>query len=367
MEINRQKALLFILILVILAAIGGISWNNRDKKETVSESQNKDFYTPLVQSNKDFAQGENFFQAQDYSRAVESYEAALARATSVQDESQIRYKIALALRYGNDPVKAIALFKEVAKNPEYPDRTRAYAVQAMGQAFYSFNDPIVTQEIFKDSPYKEMYDPENIPLSYRKLFEYGSAFYPLGISQLRVADWYAKEILRLHFQPGGAETYAAAIADYKQVIKKKFELADADIMATANRRYEAGANYIPEMTTKKAYILGQVSLTGDESLGNPEEAFDKALVAGAVNNVYDAQAKYHYALFLAQKYGTLRAAEIQNTLKDFYASNRFDNTGMVRFLKNEKNNNTGSKERILLLAEIDPEFKNYLIKLGWQF
>lgn len=347
---NRTWLILLASVLVIGTAV--FIYYNFSQKPRESLS----FYDNLVASNNDFAAGESFYKAGDFTRAVTAYEEALDDVKTPDEQGQILYKMALAHIATNEPLKAIPIFKEVAAGLNYPLTTRAYAVQAMGQGFYSFSDPAITAEIFKDEPYKSMYDAEKIPLSYRKLFEYASSFYPLGISETRIAQWYAQRIVL-----GESEKVLLA----KNIIRLKLENADKDVARTRGQA-EKGGNYVPEILTRKAYILGLLSQAGDESLGNPEEAFREALmVAQIASPEYEAQAKYFYALFLAGKYGSERSQAIRDVLSDFYKTTRYEDTGIVRFIKNEKNNTVGSMAKILLLAQFDPQFKEFLKTLGW--
>ncbi|MEX2013345.1 MAG: hypothetical protein WD897_00305 [Parcubacteria group bacterium] len=346
---NRTWLVLLALVFAVGAAIF-IYYNFFQKPQ-----ESLSFYDNLVASNNDFAGGESFYKVGDYTRAIAAYEDALDDAKTPDEQGQILYKIALAHISNYEPFKAIPIFKEVAAGLNYPLTTRAYAVQSMGQAFYSFSDLNVTAEIFKDEPYKSMYDAEKIPLSYRKLFEYASSFYPLGIPETRIAQWYAQSIVS-----GRSEKILFA----KNIIRLKLENADNDVARTRGRE-EKGGNYIPEILTRKAYVLGLLSQAGDESLGNPEEAFAEALMVAQVVPAYEAQAKYFYALFLAEKYGSERSQAIQSVLSDFYQTTRYKDTAIVQFIKNEKNNTTMTRTKILLLAELDPQFKEFLKTLGW--
>jgi len=353
---NKKRLLNFTIFFVAVGITGMYFFFSRQ-----SPKNEATFYENLVSSNRDFALGESLYKSGKYESAISSYKTALQGVKEPDEKAQILYKISLAYRFDNQPLVAIPLFKEIVANPEYPLTTRAYSVQAMGQAYYSFNDQAITEEIFKDSPYKEMYSKDDTALSYRKLFEYASSFYPLGIPETRIAQWYAQEIVNSS-KSGNTSNNES----YKNIIRTKLANATTDIARTQTNP-DRGSLYIPEILTRKASILGMLSLSGDESLGNPEEAFKKSMDTATGSAVYEAQARYFYALFLAKKYGAERSTEIWDILSNFYATTRYDNTGIVRFIKNEKNNQTGSKENIVMLANLDMKFKNYLIKLGWQF
>lgn len=357
----ESKKNLLVLLLLILAGGLAVAYfvlapKFSQESPEVSEAR---FYYRLLSSNSDFSLGENLFSTRDYQGARDAYREALKKAQTPAEEGQILYKLALAERYSDQPLIAIPLFKEIAAHPDYPSTTRAYAVQAMGQAYYAFNDPAITAEIFKDSPYKEMSAPGNVRLSYRKLFEYASSFYPLGIPETRVAQWYAQELA-----DAGPSVDPALREEYKNIIRQKLDRADADIVRTTEQP-ERGASYQPEILTRKAYILGMLSVSGDESLGDPGAAFAKALERAKISLDSEAQAKYYYAVFLSSKYGNTRSADIQNLLRDFYATNRYEKTGIVRFIRNEADDKVKEKN-VLILAENDPEFKNWLVLLGWK-
>ena len=364
---KRRIVVSFMLffVLIFAAIFSFIRYTQDTEKQKVPKTS---FYDELVSSNKNFALGENLFNMQKYPDAIAAYETALKEAVTEKQKGQILYKIALATRENNDLLKAIRLFKEVAENNNYAPTARAYAVQSMVETSRIFSDNTnITPEIFKDDPYQKMFRESDADIAYRRLSEYASSFWPLGLSEMRVAQWYAEKIISLQEDTSmnDHDFDAVTIENYKTIIQKNMNNAGADILRTQGKP-EIGGNYIPSILTLKANVLWTLSKGGDESFGDPETVFKQALESIGISPSREAQAKYYYAIFLSEKYGKERTVDIHNLLSDFYATNKYDDTGIVRFIKIEKNNAFKHKARILKLAEMDPEFKKWLSHLGWE-
>ena len=289
---------------------------------------------------------------------------ALEKAEGFKEEGQLKYKIALSESSGNNPSEGIVLFKEVAANENYTPTIRAYAVQNLGSLLYSYNTPEVKTEVFKDDPYKSFWLEDDYSLSRRKVFDYASSLYPLGISELRIAKWYTEEILESINSKNIDASPEKSIEEMKLIVREKLINTDKYLRDIA--KDEQARSYIAEVLYRKGMVLGDMLLVGDTTFADPEDVFKQSLSVAAVGNIkLEASAKYTYAVFLAKMYGEKRADDIKKLLGDFYQKDVYKNTTIVRFIKNEKNNGLGQKSDIILLAKIDAKFHDFLLSLGW--
>lgn len=323
-------------------------------------------YATLMKSNDAFIKAESFMKLGDYTSALAAYKAALPSASDVAQQAQIEFDIANATARSGDVIGAIQIFKQVAANTSYTPIMRAYAVEYMGRQYYAALNPAVTNEIFKDDPYKSFFVSNDPALSYRHLFEYGSSFYPLAESELYIADWYASHITALYETSSSSPEIATDMA----IINKDFKNADADIERTKND--PNASQLIPEALMRKAITLSKLAYIGMASSTTVESAFKTALIAyGGLGSTsgFDGPVRYYYALFLAHKYGTSRLADIEALLKPLYTDPGHNQFMMTTFLRNIRTLNVQNPDRfrdVQYLARFDPGFKSFLVSLGWK-
>ena len=366
---QKNTLLIFSVILVLFLSIVLTFFykQNRDKK-TLDDSH---ILENLVEENKNFSLGENFLKTSDGANALKYFQEALKEAKSLDEEAQIKYKIALSYDLLGDPTIVVTLLKEIISNTNYKAPIRAYALQYMARLFNISGDANIHTEIFKDAPYADFYKEKDLKLAYLRLYEYGSKIYPLGIIEMRIADWYADSVSKaLREEKGDATKLAkqpsrqATLEKEREIIRKKIVSADMDIQKT--RSDVATRTYVPEILFLKGNVLAKLHLAGDFSLGNPEDAYKESLEAAQGNIAFEAAARYHYASFLARAYGKDRRDDVKKLLSAFYADTAFSNSAMYKVIAREKNNALGLKNHIVLMASLDPEFKTLLRQMGWE-
>ena len=291
---------------------------------------------------------------------------ALEKAEGFKEEGQLKYKIAISQSEGSSPIEGVRLLKEVAANTAYTRTIRAYSVQYLGHLLYAINTKEINDEVFKDEPYKSFLSESgnDSSVARRKLYEYASSLYPLGIPELRIARWYSEEILRLQ-KSDGAEN-KEKVEGMKSIIQQKLASSDTYLASIVND--EQARSYVAEVLYRKANVQGDLYLAGDKDFGDPEETYEKSLtVATATNKVgSESSAKVYYAMYLAKMYGKERSEDIKSLLKDFYEGSRYSKTNTVKFIRGEKDNRIGLRKSFLLLAEIDAKFHDFLLSLDWQ-
>lgn len=339
---------------------------NSNVSTSTADTNTETPYATLMKSNDSFIKAESFMKLGDYTSALAAYKTALPSASDVAQQAQIEFDIANATARSGDVIGAIQIFKQIAANTSYTPIMRAYAVEYMGRQYYAGLNPAVTTEIFKDDPYKSFFVSNDLALSYRRLFEYGSSFYPLAESELYIADWYASRITTLYQTSSSSPEIATDMA----IINKNFKNADADIQRTKND--PNASQLIPEALMRKAITLSKLAYIGMASSTSVESAFKTALVAygglGSTNG-FDGPVRYYYALFLAHKYGVNRLADIEALLKPLYTDPGHNQFMMTAFLRNIRTLNVQNPNRfkdVQYLARFDPGFKSFLVSLGWK-
>ena len=300
-----------------------------------------------------------------YSRAMERFEVALTQATSDDERAQIEYEIGNLYSLMRNSPEGIRVFKRVAGNTSYPPLLRAYAVQAMGQIFYSRHEEAVFEQIFEGRPYFSLLVSGDVDLSLKNLFEYASSFYPLMYAELRVANWYANELLKV--RDGGTARVQLSSQEMQDLVRQKLENADRDIEQVKSV-YPTDSR-VSSALQRKAIILDKMERLGNREFGDPEPVFKDAIEKGTVWGYTDqvAYTEYHYAVYLAYVHPE-RRVDIVSLLQHFYGpSNRYSGSIFFDFIRNERNNLTGAKTDLLLLASIDGGFKEMLELNGWTF
>ncbi|MDP2664478.1 MAG: hypothetical protein Q8O97_00690, partial [bacterium] len=131
MEQNTFNRTLLILLasVLVIGTVVFVYYN-------FSQKSPKSFYQSLLGKNESFAYAEGLLKSGKYDEAASQFRIALEKAEGYKEEGQLKYKIALAESFGNNPIEGIGLFKEVAANENHTSTIRAYAVQSLGNLLY---------------------------------------------------------------------------------------------------------------------------------------------------------------------------------------------------------------------------------------
>lgn len=360
---NKNILIWLLGSLVLLGTVGFGVWYYYIRTPAPLYSSTNTISATLMRTNSDFAKAQNLRESGDYVQALAAYQAALPNAADTFQKAIIDIYIAYTTSLAGDPIEAIRLYKQIAANTAYMPVTRAYAVLYMGSVYYFTPDPSITAEIFKDEPYTSFFVSGDTALSYRHLFEYSSSFYPLALSELRIARWYASRILTLYKTSSGSPE----IAVDKAIIDEKLKNADAEIERT--QQYPNVNQLIPISLTHKAVVLGELSYLDFASSTDAESAYKAALAAYAqfdLKKGSDSILRYQYAWFLLNAYGKERSVDIVQLLKPTYTEPEYRESANNAFFKNALKISDIRKEKLQSLALLVPEFKAFLISLGWE-
>ncbi len=379
--INKKLAFLIYFLLGALVVLSGylfyyffykdIGKESKFSNEFLTEELNKNKNISLkrdvlVKENEFWANADKLRNEGNNELAILEYEKAIGVAGTAEEQGIIKISLGrLYYRLGKFDLGS-KIFKEVVGNPDYSNITRAYAVEAMGNEYYSKYDQELFSSIFNEEPYQSFLVAKDKELSMRKLFEYGTTFYPLPLSEARIAQWYASELVRIKDSGLEDQETKAKIDSMKVVIREKLNLANKGIKDIENT---TNAPRIPVVLNRLGIISMKMYLFGDESFGNPADLFERSLVYSKLYNLTSTEGftYYNYAVFLARVYGKGKTSEIGTLLGNLYNTDKYKNTDVFVFLKNQKNIEGTVKDDILLLASFDPKFKKLLSELGWSF
>lgn len=320
-------------------------------------------YTLLIKNNPLFVRAEHLKASGDYTTAAIAYRTALSDATSTAQKVIIKYYIANIMVYSGNYSGAIQLLKQIAGNNTYSPIQRSYAVEKMGQIFYATLSPTVTKEIFKDPPYHSLFVNGNIALSYKNLFNYSISISPIALSELHVANWYATNLNTLYKKTASSSKTTTDL----NLIQGQIGKVNNDVERYKRFKISNG-HYMPPILLLKAVVLGKLSHIGMASSTDVEAVFKSALTAYTVlvgkEGGVDGKARYRYASFLANTYGSKRVADIQDILRPLYTNPIYRQSLSAVFFKNAQNN-LRVRPSVIRLALLDNGFENYLISLGW--
>lgn len=315
----------------------------------------------LSQENTDYARARELVTAGKHAEAEEAYNAALAHATDYVQRGQIRMGIAQQKYRQGDDLGAVRLFKELIADSNNIRFLRAYAAQWI--AFINEKaDPEITEEIFSTEPYVSMRVEGDVALANRHLAEYASSIYPLGLTEMYIATWYAEKLTET---PPPPEALA-----YVDIVKRKIENAEKDIKRAEND--PGGRPGIPDILQNEAWVKGDLAIAGAGSVADAEAQFQRAFAAMTAYGKpaeYDQYARLHYAIFLMRMYGKGKSAGIHSTLSPLYESDVYKSASLVSFLKNIGSGgpvDPKKKKHIGQLANYDSGWKTYLLSLGWK-
>ena len=357
-----------LLGLIVLAALAYWLWWYERFHAPIPHA---DLVNTWVAQSPTLAQGVAALNAGDYQSSITQLNQSLASATDPLVKIQDNILLGQAYQRQGDYQKAITYYAAVEPiNVPRSARARASAVQWMADLHQVFQDPGVTAAIFAIPMYKPMQVPGDDALSYRHLYEHAVMIYPIAESEYQIAQWYAQKLLR---SKSAASNSPDALNDqqksqYMSAIKDAFSAAEPDVAYLGTD--PSFASQLNSTLLRKAIVLALLNLYGDTSLGNAEDVF-KQITATPADKVTppggDGIARYRYALFLIQKFGITRSADVTAILQPIDSESvDYTHSALANFLMSVEKNSTSTQiPTVLSVANADPGFKAFLKKLGW--
>lgn len=344
-------------ILVLLLGIG--AWLYFDDRST-PPSTHADFYRVLVTENTPFAEAEALATQMRFAEALPLYQDALRSATHEEQRLQIKLLIARMMVQTGAYAEAVPILKEIVATGDNPriSRGRAAAVEEIA-GIYARGIPDLNDQIFKDEPFTSLLDANGVDITLRHLHEYAASIYPIAVPELWIAQWYAYQLPHVD---ATSRLSPDTIRDYKVRVAQSLSAADSDISyMQRNGTMDADLRYALLM---RAIVTGMLFRKGDISFGDVHAQFANVTdMYAQIGQGYDCPPRYHYALFLAQTYGTDKKTDIQVVLEPL-SEEAYAQTGSCSFLQ-EARDSGYYRQFPKLIANIDADFKSYLMTLGW--
>ncbi len=325
-------------------------------------------YDTLVKANTEFASGMRKLNAGEFAAAQADFSNALQLTDDEQQRLQIAYKIAIAKREMGDHAAAIRELKDLVAHPESSVYMKAYAVENIGQLYYTYPDKadLLTKEIFTGAPYSAFLVSGDLRQSYANLFEYAASFYPTGYAEMRSAEYK----LSLWDTAERRKTITDTVrTGYRDLVVQKLRNADADIQRI--QEIPNTKDGIAEIMMRRAMVIGKLQKLDPSAViefGSLDSAFQSAFAVYALKSraTADGFLRFNYAYMLYLNFGSERAADIKNVLAPLYEDPAYLSEKVTGYLRTEKKNVLQTKNILIALADIDPGFKAHLLSLGWQ-
>ncbi|OGM93831.1 hypothetical protein A2935_04105 [Candidatus Wolfebacteria bacterium RIFCSPLOWO2_01_FULL_47_17b] len=339
--------------------------------------QNQDNNTMAVYNEK--YQGAQAFQnSGDYSGALDAFNALLKSVPDKASEGKVKIFIAanlFARNQGDDQAKSIAMYKEVWNDPLVPAYVRAKVLTDLAGVVIRSKDESFYTSHFNEPPFSDFLpasgtSSSKMSIVYLKILELSDETFPNSYAEYLIAGNYYAPLSANDIPVGTAtpEQVAKIMQDY---VKK------ADILAPTDE-----STYKPEIIVQR-YLYRSIALNGSNrilkniSLAEREDALKLALSKGAPyenGNDYATKAvimdvRFFYAQFLNRNIGKERYSDIVTLLKPFggavSGSDPSFKATRARFMDLVTRSDTDFKKvNALALAQISPEFKDFLTSLG---
>gem|GEM_PF-3302280 len=371
---KRNKSTRIIITLLLLGFFSLSYFYFVNKNQTTPSLTT---HQTLLSTSKTYKEGEDFNSQGAYDKSIEKYNAAMSDAKSLSQEMLIKLKIAWATKNAGDNFKAVDLFKDIVSSQTYasdvPEVKQAKAIALIGlsSVFYQTRDKAISEKIFSGKPYEDFIkqeDGDDITIAYRRLMEYASSLssFPDLLAESHIAMWYALKIYELKHKQTVTEEEKTHIQEYTVIVKTKLAYVDSHSRDPQNYYGGSRNTNLPFLLRFKAISMGALMVSGDASLGNPEEVFLQALSLPQ-DAWTKSQTKFAYAVFLAAAYKEQRKNDISDLLSDVYDPPTGSEFNWRTLLSNEKDNPTLAADTIKVLVAVDPKFKAFLLSLGWKF
>lgn len=280
---------------------------------------------------------------------------------------------------GGEKLEAVRKLKDIANNANLAPWVRAAALNGMLNAYYYDRDPSVVKEIFNSEPYNSFLVNGDVELAIRKLAEYSDNISPTAFAKLRIAFWYADELIdNKKLSQQMKKEYGAKIISL---------IKEGDVLFGDEMRRNMHIGYVSRALFWHFRALAlsalEVADLSSADLGNFEESFNVALKfdipeRGESNNYmaeFSAYVHFYYAAFLYEIFGDTRLADIRmHAEKVLQVISSAKDPQVVPFYKFfmqiEKGKPVAERDHnydfFANLAVVSPEFSEFLSNDGWR-
>ena len=315
-------------------------------------------YVQQLLSDSKLAESNELNKQGKYAEAAALLDADMFQSgRSISEIGMLKYRAAEMYAYAGQYAKAVSYYKQIGENTAYTPEVRANALQNMAHMYAIYRDPEITKAIFT-GPYANLLQGTAVPASYRNLYIYITGIYPLALSELYVADWFAANL-------EGSTTLS--VQDKARYAHNRLLFAQPDFDTLKAEYVSADNNEIRyqylNTLEEKAVVVGYMEVAGDVSFGKAEPLFQELMAgyAAHISMTSDWTARFQYAVYLARRDGAKSASRVVELLAPICRSPEAHGHGLIPYMKSVSR----TSSQVLLLASLDPEFKELLIMNGW--
>lgn len=356
------------LVLILCVVAGIVAWRGHFSSLTLGSNgpSTRATLQDLRSSNQSYTSGVAAEKQGDYSTAIEQFQAALTTAKDPQQALGVQVRLADAYASSGRYKDAISVFQDLAQDTRYSAGIRAYVVYRMAALYDTYRDAQITEAIFAAPPFHDLAVKGDTSLSYRHLYEYSTQLSPNAYGDMGVANWYASRAVIAHTNPGSAASstseYLAQVHAWLAKSRKDPDWSDSPFWSRLDGLF---------LSLKNAVVVERLSLAGDTVAGDPETLFKQLLEKAQLypQRSFEADVRLQFAYFLYLMHGTQRTSDIVTILAPLYSAGRDvtnDHAARVFLANAATKKDIGNRTTIIAIANIDPDFKQYLVSLGWK-
>lgn len=375
-RVFNKKIIIGVLLVVLAIAGAGVYYWQYQKTPTDEQVTHKAHINVLQEYRAVDSQNVDFFKiSRDFEEAFIRYPTAFD-----SKESEAISKIAWADSLSEiDRKKGIVILKEVALNPEYPNKFREKAIRFIVNDYeLDFIDSgFAEQNIFTGEFFENfLIDADgDVKLAIRKLNEWGNSLFPGIITSYRIAKWYASQIY---------QNQSLSDTEKNSLLNKMNEyvaMGDNFMQQYGDRMLRQRQGLAYELKARIIHLSAGDKEQADKFFKMSMQAYMQAYESPLDNVyqiVYRARHRLYYAAFLARNYGVDRTEDIQRLLKPIYdylsvfQEPRQRNVRMVSFLIAARDSTSAdypfidfNKTDIEAIKKIYPEFGAIIDKLDF--
>lgn len=315
----------------------------------------------------------------NYDSAVSEFESLLARAENPADIASIQSKLAINLinrglksgEYNDDVKRGMDILWSVALGQDYPLSQRSVAMGDLG-TIASFHGASFYKTYYTIPPFSELIADERDPYANLKaalrIFKYSDELQSNPYAKFSIVRMYT-HLLANNSTDGNMtkQEMAESIQQY---------ITEGDAALASNGNYREGTKLQMLTDRAKGFVFASYVL-GNRTPEEREQAFKDALLAGESYDQTDKyvinalmELRFWYAVTLVAGFDDKRASDIRAIVAPFKpgvtAPDAFSPTRslFVSWANQQPYTNFGQKYAVRI-AEIAPDFKDFLVSVGW--
>lgn len=368
MPLNRvQYISVIVLILLIAGAVAFLYY----KKNEANTIQINELEMSMFKKQYEGAKIKHF--SGDYSIAIDDYKRLLDRAPDKAAEGKLKILIAgsLFLRNENDDrVRSIKMYKSVINDYKIPPYVRALALNDIASLVIGQNEAFY-ELYFPEAPFNSYLSDSKtsasrVSAAYLKILELSDETYPNSYAEYAIAgNYYTPLLVNSKLEGIDSAQIARKIQDY---IKRGDSQSDEGIYSTF--LVLRGLLYRATALNASNRVLDNVPREQREE--SFRLIFQKWSPYESTNDSFShftvMKARFFYANFLLESFGLERLEDIKELLKPYATAvygldlaSELTRNYFAEFKSGERFITISA----LRLAEASPEFREFLINVGF--